>query len=103
MNSAQNSPAKGIGSQPRSSAPSRMVILIANSKGGCGKTTIATLTPQGTEYGAILINPDRAIRVSNPATGKVAYSTAFRFLTVSNTVIVDIHVSRGASAKSRRD
>jgi len=42
MNSAQNSPAKGIGSQPRSSAPSRMVILIANSKGGCGKTTIAT-------------------------------------------------------------
>ena len=42
MNSAQNSPAKGIGSQPRSSGPSRMVILVANSKGGCGKTTIAT-------------------------------------------------------------
>ena len=41
MNSAQNSPSTGIGSQHRSRA-SRLVILVANSKGGCGKTTIAT-------------------------------------------------------------
>ena len=41
MNSAQNSSSTGIGSRHRSQS-SRLVILVANSKGGCGKTTIAT-------------------------------------------------------------
>ena len=64
-------------------------------------TTVTASAPQAVNNDAVLVHPNRSVCAYQPAARKVAYTTALRFLTVSNAVSVNVDVNITTTAEPR--
>ena len=64
-------------------------------------TTVTASAPEAIHNDAVLVHSNRSICAYQPAARKVAYTSALRFLAVSNSVSVNVDVNITTTAEPR--
>ena len=64
-------------------------------------TTVTASAPEAIHNDAVLVHTNRSVWAYQPAARKVANTTALRFLTVSNSVSVNVDVNITTTAEPR--